>query len=658
MRRSPKKSSFNRMISDIYDTFHKLRLYTQDLGRYADRFFKTIKPTTIAFLHDVFMMAAASLISLALLRGEDLTLISPFIVLRYLLVYTLVSAAVFIWVGPYKHVWKYASFNDVMRIVLSVIYINLIFMPLQIRVLALPQYSLSITVVTSVMSFALITLPRLFYLLAAKQPWRRWFQARERSRALRTLIIGAGDQAEIFIRQAQAHNRIIHDIVGIIDDNRNKIGQYIHGIEVLGRFHDLVRILSQHQRRHKPIDVLMITDINLYGPAVRPLQDIMTNFDVEVVRFADFNEMIISLKNRSQRSHGFADLFQNKPLEIPYERDESRKRISGKRVAILGANSSFAETLVKEIAELGPVHLSIHGEDEKILSQLEQFFTQHHPYLSHQYYLGGLDTKTACKQFFEHEQPHILILCPLIVSATVAEIAPAASLNRALAPVINLLSAIDERHVKNVVLISTTFVNDRNSTYGKIMRLTEEYVTQELTDFVHGKTIHFCTVRLPNLLDSSDNILMKAQRYIDDGCNVVLPHPDMYRYFMTDDEATSFTLSTLSFAATQKMLTFVPNFTKPESVLNLVYGMIHRMNTPKDKDIGVEFSHQSFGEPIQEILLDATDEILTSATQHLVTIQPKRLSRDKLSKVITASLRACKSDDDFEVQKALGQIIP
>lgn len=657
MKRSPKKTSLNRALSDFFDYFHKLWLRASDVKRQVDRAIRAIKPTTFALIHDIFMMGVASLVSLALLRGEDLTLISPFIIMRYLLVYILISTAVFVWVGPYKHVWKYASFNDVLRIVLSVLYINVIFMPLQIKVLALPQYSLPITVVTAVMSFTLITLPRLFYLLAAKQPWKLLFSRKERNRALRTLVIGAGDQAEIFIRHARAHHRTIHDIVGIIDDNRNKIGQYIHGIEVLGRFHDLVRILSQYQRRHKPIDVLMITDINLYGPAVRPLQEIMTNFDVEVVRFADFNEMIISLNSQTPTTHAFTDLFQNKPLNIPYDRNDARQHISGKRVAILGANSSFAETLIREIAELGPVHLSIHGEDEKVLSQLEQFFTQHHPYLSHQYYLGGLNTKASCKQFSEIEKPDVLIICPLIVSATVAEIAPAASLNRALAPIMNLLSVIDEKHLSKVVLLSTTFANDRDSTYGKIFRLLEEYVTATLKEKSPKDGVSLCIVRLPNLLNSPDNILLKAQRYILDGSHVILPHPDMYRYFMTDHEGTAFTLSTLGTIADTAQPTFVPNFPKPESVLNLVYGMIHRMSTSHDKDIGVEFSHQYFGEPVQEVLIDQSDELLTSAAQHLLTLKPRRLSHDKLIKIITACVRACKSEDDFEVQKVLGQVL-
>ena len=45
-----------------------------------------------------------------------------------------------------------------------------------------------------------------------------------------TLLIGATDRAELYIREMSRSNNQTYNIIGILDVNKNKVGRFIYGI--------------------------------------------------------------------------------------------------------------------------------------------------------------------------------------------------------------------------------------------------------------------------------------------------------------------------------------------------------------------------------------------------------------------------------------------
>lgn len=614
----------------------------------------SIKPSTLTFFHDLFMMGIASLTTLALLRGEDLTLISPFLIARYTIVYVLIAAAVFIWIAPYRHVWKYASFNDVIRIVLSIIYVNVIFLPLQVKLLALPAYSLSISTLTIIMSFTLISLPRLFYLMATKRTWKDWLAWTKGRTGFRTIIIGATDQAEIFIRHTRNHERKLYNIVGIIDDNHHKISQMIHGISVIGHFNDLPKILAHHQKIHKPIEIIIIADLSLYGPAVRPIAQIVEGYDVEVLRLADFSEMTKPIGSSAKHKNHWATMINLPQITDNIDKTLIRNTLMGKRVLITGAQGPISLNLVKELANFGPAHITLVANDDLALSRIEKFLIQHHPLLSRKFILSDCRTKTVTKEILDNERPDFIIICPFSQAPAMAEFNPAAVVETTLIPFLNILDVLEKHHLQNLIFISNTFAINAQSVLGQTYKLMEMIFTIYAQKNLFQKT-NTKIFRLPSLIDDPDSILNVVQKSLTNQHVIFLPHSDMTRFYIPDEQAAFFILTLLA-DLEPDLFIYVPHITNPVAITNAVYRIIQESGLKPDFDINIEFSNQMMGEPLHEQLLDKNEKALSSSFQGLLKAQPLTSNPDKLMKAVQSLLAATKNRDDFEVQKRLAQL--
>jgi UDP-N-acetylmuramyl pentapeptide phosphotransferase/UDP-N-acetylglucosamine-1-phosphate transferase len=88
--------------------------------------------------------------------------------------------------------------------------------------------------------------------LRVVQDLMHWFARglqRDRSRGVRTLIGGAGFRATLFLRQMtlRRDDAAPLEVVGLVDSDDAVRNHYVHGIRVLGNWHDLPRLIALHR---------------------------------------------------------------------------------------------------------------------------------------------------------------------------------------------------------------------------------------------------------------------------------------------------------------------------------------------------------------------------------------------------------------------------
>jgi len=59
--------------------------------------------------------------------------------------------------------------------------------------------------------------------------------------------MGAGDAGEIALREIRNNSSLGYLPVGFIDDNQEKVGKRIHGVQILGSRQDLPDLVQKHQ---------------------------------------------------------------------------------------------------------------------------------------------------------------------------------------------------------------------------------------------------------------------------------------------------------------------------------------------------------------------------------------------------------------------------
>ncbi len=151
----------------------------------------------------------------------------------------LIRTALFYHFGLYRGVWRYTTFDDVVRIVKAVSIGSLIMIvsfTLLFRFSAFPR------------SVFIIDWFILTVLIGGSRIATRWFHelpAHEELSGKRIAIGGTGHAAEIILHTINRAGGLVP--VGYLDDRTGMTGKIIHGLEVLGPYGDIERLVEKHK---------------------------------------------------------------------------------------------------------------------------------------------------------------------------------------------------------------------------------------------------------------------------------------------------------------------------------------------------------------------------------------------------------------------------
>jgi len=151
----------------------------------------------------------------------------------------IIRSAVFFYFGLYRGVWRYTTFDDIMRIVKAVTLSSLVMIvsfTLLFRFEAFPR------------SVFIIDWFILTVFLSGSRIATRWFHelpSREELSGKRVAIAGTGPIAELILHHIKKTGGM--KPVGYLDDRAETIGRMIHGLEVFGPISESKHIAQLHE---------------------------------------------------------------------------------------------------------------------------------------------------------------------------------------------------------------------------------------------------------------------------------------------------------------------------------------------------------------------------------------------------------------------------
>ena len=459
------------------------------------------------------------------------------------------------------------------------------------------------------------------------------------------LVIGAGDAGNQIIKEISNSRYVRKKVVGVIDDDRNKIGNYIHGAKVVGDRND---ILAKVQELHVHEIIIAMPSAN--QKQIKEILDICKETGCTLKRLPGIYQLVNGDVSVSKlKDVDVNDLLGRDPVSVDLQ--SIMDYVSGKVVMVTGGGGSIGSELCRQIAAHKPKLLIIVDIYENTTYDVQNELKVKFPELNLVVLIASVRNTNRMNWIFEHYKPEIIYHAAAHKHVPLMEDSPNEAIKNNVLGTWKIVQAADRYRVKKFVMISSDKAVNPTNIMGASKRICEmiiqTYNRRSKTDFV--------AVRFGNVLGSNGSVIPLFQKQIERGGPVTVTHPDIVRYFMTIPEAVSLVLQAGAYAKGGEI--FVLDMGEPVKILDLAKNLILLSGHKLDEDIHIVFTGLRPGEKLyEEMLMD--EEGLQDTANKLIHIgKPIELDEAKFMQQLEALKEYVVTEPD-DIREVVKKIVP
>lgn len=424
------------------------------------------------------------------------------------------------------------------------------------------------------------------------------------------MIIGAGEAANLIVKEIVNSNFSTMVIRCIIDDDSGKWGRFIQGIKVVGGRDKIIECADIFE-----IDEIIVAMPSLSRGALTDILDICKETNCKLRSLPGMYQLVNGEVSVSKlRDVEVEDLLGRDPIEI--DLDSILGYVSGKTVLVTGGGGSIGSELCRQIANHKPGHLIIFDIYENNAYDIQQELLVSHPEIKLTVLIGSVRNTNRINWIFEHYQPDIVYHAAAHKHVPLMENSPNESIKNNVFGTWKTAQAAALNGTKRFVMISTDKAVNPTNIMGASKRICEMIIQ---TFNKHYDT-EFVAVRFGNVLGSNGSVIPLFKKQIEAGGPVTVTHPDIIRYFMTIPEAVSLVLQAGAYAKGGEI--FVLDMGKPVKILDLAKNLIKLSGYRVDEDIKIEFTGLRPGEKLYEELLMKEEGMKETANKLIYVGKP------------------------------------
>lgn len=521
--------------------------------------------------------------------------------------FIIIKLAIFAVFRIYQISWRHVSINDLLNIVVALILAEFFLVMISLPYALLPPlpvsgFSKRIFFVDGIISLFLIGGFRISKRLYLEVLRKKGFA---RNKGKQAVILGAGNTGEMILRDMTRFSDNSFYPVAFLDDDKNKVGTYIHGVKVQGELDDLSLLLAEGG-----IEAVIIAIPRLNHMKLKEIYDVVKSANINAIkivpRIYDFEKPDLNLKSLEDIS--IEDLIGRQIVQIDYA--VVRDFLKDKTVLVTGAGGSIGSELVMQICAFQPEKVVLFDIDDTDLHNMMLKVNDRYGLLKDRihFIIGDVRDEKRVSEVFHRFRPQIVFHAAAYKHVPMMEHNPLEAVKVNIFGTFVVARISMDYNVERFIMISTDKAVRPTSIMGATKRMAE-YVCQALNESNLCST-RFTSVRFGNVLGSRGSVIPLFLEQLKHGGPLTVTHKDMVRFFMTIPEAVSLILQASTMGGGGEV--FVLDMGEPVKIVELAEELIKIQGLRPYRDIDIEFTGIRPGEKIFEEILTAEEGTIAS----------------------------------------------
>lgn len=436
----------------------------------------------------------------------------------------------------------------------------------------------------------------------------------------RVLVVGAGEAGNSIIKEISGSRFVNMHIVGFVDDDKSKIGKYMHGVKVLGDRNDIIEIAKEYL-----VDEIIIAIPTASAKETKAILDICKQTGCELKRLPGMYQLVNGDVSISKlKDVDVNDLLGRDPITV--DLDSIMGYVADKVVMVTGGGGSIGSELCRQIASHNPKQLVIVDIYENTTYDIQQELRRNYPELDLVVLIASVRNTKRMDLIFDKYRPEIVYHAAAHKHVPLMEDSPNEAVKNNVLGTWKVVQAADKYNVKRFVMISTDkAVNPTN-----IMGATKRICEMIIQTYNNRSKTEYVAVRFGNVLGSNGSVIPLFKKQIEAGGPVTVTHPDIIRYFMTIPEAVSLVLQAGAYAKGGEI--FVLDMGEPVKIVDLARNLILLSGHKPDEDIQIAFTGLRPGEKLYEEMLMKEEGMQETANKLIHIGKPIQMDEEKFLK--------------------------
>lgn len=462
------------------------------------------------------------------------------------------------------------------------------------------------------------------------------------------LIVGAGQAGGLIINDIINNTTFKYKIVGIIDDNSEKIGQTIFNYTVLGGRKDIYRICDKEN-----VDEIIIAIPSLERESLAELIEICNKTSCSVKVLPNIDQLIDAneISYNKTKKIEIEDLLARDPIVLNDR--EIASDLEGETILVTGGGGSIGSELCRQIARYNPRKIVVLDIYENNAYDLQNELMEKYSWVDISVVIASIRDKKRIEEVIEHYKPRIIFHAAAHKHVPLMEYNPCEAIKNNIFGTYNVAVAANKFGVEKFVMISTDkAVNPTN-----VMGATKRFCEMIIQSLQPVSKTEYVAVRFGNVLGSNGSVVPLFKRQIENGGPITVTHKDITRYFMTIPEAAQLVLQASYYANGGEI--FVLDMGKPIKIYDLAYNMIKLSGHKPGVDIKIEITGLRPGEKLYEELLIRDPETSKKTSNSRIFIEESTFSDlDAIEESFELFEKAIENNDYGKIRQVLQKYVP